>query len=161
MFETDWTEEKVERLKVLWCMTTPQLSSAEIGRHLGMTKNAIVSKVRRVGLPARESPIKPGFQASTPARQPRVASNGPAAGTFPGGPRAAAVAVRDTPAAAVPTPARPKVVVALSGGCRWIDGDPGVSGWRFCDDARRDPGCPYCPTHAARAYRHPGQEEAA
>jgi hypothetical protein len=55
----DWPEELIKRFKVLWA---EGLSTAEIGRRLGKTKNAIVGKARRLGLPPRPSPIRPSSQ---------------------------------------------------------------------------------------------------
>lgn len=51
----EWTEETIARLKALW---QEGLSTAEIGRQLGITKNAVVGKAHRLGLPARPSPIR-------------------------------------------------------------------------------------------------------
>jgi GcrA cell cycle regulator len=55
-----WSKESIARLKELWNGTDPQLSTAEIGRRMGMSKNAIVGKVHRLELDARPSPIKRG-----------------------------------------------------------------------------------------------------
>lgn len=50
-----WTEETVEELKKMWDrgMTTGQIAKA-----LGVTKNSIIGKVHRLCLTARPSPIK-------------------------------------------------------------------------------------------------------
>ncbi len=50
-----WTDKKIEKLKVLWDKGIP---TAEIGKKLGFSKNAIVGKVHRLGLSNRNSPIK-------------------------------------------------------------------------------------------------------
>lgn len=50
----DWTEEKIAELTRLW---GEGHSTAEIGRRMGCTKNVIVGKAHRLGLPARQSPI--------------------------------------------------------------------------------------------------------
>ena len=50
-----WTEKVVEQLKQLWA---DGLSTAEIGRHLGITKNAVIGKAHRLKLPSRPSPIR-------------------------------------------------------------------------------------------------------
>ena len=50
-----WTEERIERLGELW---GDGLSAAKIGREIGCTKNAVISKAHRLGLSARPSPIK-------------------------------------------------------------------------------------------------------
>lgn len=51
----EWTEEIVARLRELW---EQGLSTAEIGRQLNVTKNAVVGKAHRLGLEARPSPIR-------------------------------------------------------------------------------------------------------
>lgn len=59
----DWTEETIARLKELW---EQGLSTAEIGRQIGITKNAVVGKAHRLGLPARPSPIRrPGGKSAS------------------------------------------------------------------------------------------------
>ncbi|MBP5399158.1 MAG: hypothetical protein J6Y53_01915 [Alphaproteobacteria bacterium] len=50
-----WTDKMVEDLKVMW---KQGLTTGEIGRRLGVSKNSIVGKVHRLQLDARPSPIK-------------------------------------------------------------------------------------------------------
>ena len=65
-----WTEARVERLKELWLAG---LSSAEIGRQLDVTKNMVIGKARRLGLPGRGSPIKRGVErVAAPRPVPRA-----------------------------------------------------------------------------------------
>ena len=51
----EWTDEIIGQLRALWAEGH---STAEIGRRLGVTKNAIVGKAHRLDLPARPSPIR-------------------------------------------------------------------------------------------------------
>lgn len=51
----EWTDEIIAQLKELW---GEGLSTAEIGRRLSITKNAVVGKAHRLGLPPRPSPIR-------------------------------------------------------------------------------------------------------
>ncbi len=53
--ESPWTPELVQQLKALWEQGLP---TAEIGRRLGISKNAVVSKAHRIGLKGRPSPLK-------------------------------------------------------------------------------------------------------
>lgn len=53
----EWAEETVARLRMLW---DEGFSTAEIGRRLGVSKNAVVGKAHRLDLPARPSPIRRG-----------------------------------------------------------------------------------------------------
>ena len=63
--DMEWSEETIVHLRALWA---DGHSTAEIGRRLGVSKNAVVGKAHRLDLPARPSPIRrdgPG------PRQPR------------------------------------------------------------------------------------------
>src|SRR5476651_2118752 len=51
----EWNDEVIGHLRALWAEGH---STAEIGRRLGVTKNAIVGKAHRLDLPARPSPIR-------------------------------------------------------------------------------------------------------
>lgn len=51
----EWTPERVATLIALW---HEEHSTSEIGRRLGITKNAVIGKVHRLGLPKRRpSPV--------------------------------------------------------------------------------------------------------
>jgi len=50
--EGTWTPERITVLGELWAAGVP---TAEIGRQLGLTKNAVVGRVHRMGLPARRA----------------------------------------------------------------------------------------------------------
>jgi len=72
-----WTPERVEQLGTLWA---EGLSTAEIGRRLGLTKNAVVGKAHRLCLPPRPSPVK--FRpAPEPEIKPTVVIDLPRANT--------------------------------------------------------------------------------
>lgn len=50
----EWTDDAVLRLRSLW---DEGHSTAEIGRRLGVSKNAVIGKAHRLDLPGRPSPI--------------------------------------------------------------------------------------------------------
>ncbi|MGG5810201.1 GcrA family cell cycle regulator [Falsiroseomonas sp. CW058] len=145
----DWTPEAIERLRALWAEGH---STAEIGRRMGVSKNAVVGKAHRLNLPARPSPIRRDAPADAkPAAQkplrpaavaprltlPAVAAAGPAAPA--------------SPIAATPAVVRPFPRLGAARSCCWPIGEPGTSGFRFCSgDAMT--GKPYCGEHAALAY---------
>jgi GcrA cell cycle regulator len=54
--ETTWTQERIELLTQLWDEGIP---SAEIGRRMGLTKNAVIGKVHRIALSPRVVTAKP------------------------------------------------------------------------------------------------------
>src|SRR6476659_9863806 len=54
----EWTEHELKLLQELW---GTNLSTTEIGRQIGgRSKNSIIGKASRLGLPNRPSPIKYG-----------------------------------------------------------------------------------------------------
>jgi GcrA cell cycle regulator len=60
----EWTEDSIARLKVLWAEGH---STAEIGRRIGVSKNAVVGKAHRLALEPRPSPIRrDGDQSGAP-----------------------------------------------------------------------------------------------
>ena len=63
----DWNEDTITRLRVLW---DEGHSTAEIGRRMGVSKNAVVGKAHRMALPARPSPIRRGEGASADRAAP-------------------------------------------------------------------------------------------
>lgn len=53
--ETIWTPDLIDRLAALWAEGLP---TAEIGRRLNISKNAVIGKAHRLTLKARPSPLK-------------------------------------------------------------------------------------------------------
>ena len=51
-----WTPERIEMLTLLW---EEGITTAEIGRRIGVTKNAVIGKVHRIGLTPRVITQKP------------------------------------------------------------------------------------------------------
>ena len=159
----EWAEETIVRLRTLW---DEGLSTAEIGRRLGVSKNAVVGKAHRLDLPARPSPIR--RDGSGPAAPRRSAPRRIAGPTLPplsstssiaassGGPsmlpRMMAPAPRPIPVPPpvrmAPPPPRPYGRIVT---CCWPIGEPGTRSFRFCDESS-EPGKPYCSDHAKLAY---------
>jgi GcrA cell cycle regulator len=77
VMESIWTPERIVQLTDLWNLG---LSTAEIGRRIGVTKNAVVGKAHRLFLTPRPSPLKrkPGPRIEKVAAKPKVvAMSGP------------------------------------------------------------------------------------
>lgn len=53
----DWTDWRLAQLRELWAEGSKGCSTAEIGRRIGMPKNAVVGKARRLGLQPRPAAI--------------------------------------------------------------------------------------------------------
>lgn len=162
----DWTTEATAQLRRFW---TEGRTTAEIGRRLGIGKNAVIGKARRLGLPSRPSPIRakgtgkaPRKQALPPIHGPVLPPPRPAADSTPprlpppASPvRPAAVPVRPAALPKPAVPAQPAVPAAVRpvgrDPCCWPIGEPGTRGFRSCDVPAK-PGKPYCAEHAAVAY---------
>jgi GcrA cell cycle regulator len=146
-----WTDERVELLKKLW---QDGLSASQIAKQLGgVTRNAVIGKVHRLGLSGRAAPSKPArtvFKAPRPAR--------PAAAA-PSAPRRIAEPVTTLVAPQPVAPVRyvdeaPGMATVLTLGahmCKWPIGDPSLDSFTFC--GRRSSDGPYCHEHGQVAYQ--------
>jgi GcrA cell cycle regulator len=146
----DWTEDAIATLRRLW---SEGVSTAEIGRRMGISKNAVVGKAHRLNLAPRPSPIRraPGAAPSPrPARgaaRPAVPRPAPMTASTPGATRPPV----ERPAPVVPMRPPPQPLRLGNNTCCWPIGDPGTPGFRFCG-APALAGKPYCAEHAALAY---------
>ena len=147
-----WTDERVELLKRLWL---DGLSASQIAKQLGgVTRNAVIGKVHRLGLSGRASPSQPTRPTFKAPRPPRPVVAAP--------PVQRRIAERTTGQTAVEQPPRPAdyveapgVATVLTLGahmCKWPIGDPSTDGFTFCGRRSGDDG-PYCVDHARIAYQ--------
>ncbi len=139
----DWTPEQITELTRLW---GEGLTTSEIGKRLGISKNAVVGKAHRLHLSARPSPIK------RTGGRPAVFRT---AVKLPGAPRAprvkSAVTATGTPVPR-PAPQPTRWTGELSNNiCKWPIGHPGDTDFHFCTD-RALVGKPYCAEHCAQAF---------
>jgi GcrA cell cycle regulator len=99
-----WTDERIETLKKMW---DSGLTATQIAETLGgVSRNAVIGKAHRLGLPSRPSPVKPN-EAKAEARAaaaPAPASAPSAAPAAPAAPRAAAPAAAPAEPRAAPEP---------------------------------------------------------
>ena len=170
-----WTEERVERLKKMW---SEGQSASQIAKELGgVTRNAVIGKVHRLGLsnrsgggapakpakekPARtatkakaapkpEAPAEPEPKPASPARRPII----PAGQPLPPQPSAneispeALASVRE-----VEKKAKKLSLMELTERtCKWPIGDPATEEFWFCGLAVQ-PGKPYCEAHVGVAFQ--------
>ena len=149
-----WTDERVETLKKLW---QEGHSASQIAKTLGgVTRNAVIGKVHRLGLSGRAAPSQPARPLYKPAKPPR-----PAAQAQPApkpAPRRVSVEPAPRPVAQVPAvpiiegPGSATVLTLGSKMCKWPIGDPSSDEFTFCG-RRADDGIPYCVEHSRVAYQ--------
>ncbi len=158
-----WTDERVDLLRKLW---SDGLSASQIAAELanGITRNAVIGKVHRLGLSGRVKSAAP-VAARPRAQAPRAAKPAPSRTTTIV--RGNTALVMETRAYEAPAP-RPieDVVIPIServtimelreAMCRWPLGDPSTPDFRYCG-SRSDVGASYCSHHARMAYQ-PAQD---
>jgi len=172
-----WTDERVELLKKMW---SEGQSASQIAKELGgVTRNAVIGKVHRLGLSNRAGAVPAKPEKAEPKLAPKEAQPAPE-------PRAEKPA--PAPAAPPPVPARPKIVPAgqplppqpsaneispaalasvrevekkakritlmelTERTCKWPIGDPATEDFWFCGLAVQ-PGKPYCEAHVGVAFQ--------
>jgi GcrA cell cycle regulator len=143
-----WTTERISTLSKLWL---EGLSASAIARQLGgVSRNAVIGKVHRLGLSGRcAMPTTPGAARKVQARPRPAPKPRPTRGEGP---------IRTMPTAPRPVVTLPTVGLATRTSvgarvCRWPIGDP-------LSDSFRDCGRPvatgsYCPGCAVLAYQPP------
>lgn len=166
-----WTDEKVKLLVQYW---EAGQSITQIGKQLGMTRNAVVGKAHRIGLAKRASPI---MRTDKPAQPRPAASHGGGGGSgggevhrAPPAPRAP-VQVKEEGTTThhsssghggqAPLTAAMLAALTPSTGprCKWPIGDPKTAEFDFCSHVAL-PGKPYCASHCAAAYTNWNPESA-
>ncbi len=153
-----WTKERVELLRRLWIdgRSASQIA-AEIG---GVSRNAVIGKIHRLGLAGRV--LKAENEPAAPAPAPRGGC-GPRRRRRPPRVRPPVVAPAPVSLALVPQPGpsgpsdvalpvseRVTIMELREFMCRWPMGDPATPDFRFCG-ARSITGLPYCTHHASIA----------
>lgn len=140
----DWSDEMAAKARLLW---DEGWSTAEIGRRIGVSKNAVVGKARRLDFPPRPSPI----HRSGEPRPPRPRRVGKVSL-----PALASTIVAERPApvlkiAPKPLPPPQPVIPKPRIPCCWPIGEPKTDSFRFCEVPSVG-GKPYCAEHMRVAY---------
>jgi len=133
-----WTDERVDQLKSLW---TEGLSASQIARALGgVTRNAVIGKVHRLGLAGRAAPTR--------IDRPRL----PSAPRLHLRSREPELPVVEEEPIKLEDGSFVGVMAINDRMCRWPIGDPSAEEFHFCG---RNPksGSPYCEAHARKAYQ--------
>ena len=144
-----WDENNVTRLRELWEQGLP---TAQIGKLLGFTKNAVVGKAHRIGLERRPSPIR-----RTSVKPDRKKARSPVM------PKLNFETKQSETASPIESKTFQPVVKNLFNssvkrGCEWPKGHPDEIDFHFCGEDRFEDK-PYCLEHCAVAYVVPEKEE--
>ena len=166
-----WTDERVELLRQLWLdgRSASQIS-AQLGA--GVTRNAVIGKVHRLGLSGRTKSSAPA--ASRIRQRPPAAHRPTVVHRTSGVSHGGGHAVRGNNALAlnadhlfearpqiyedvvVPISLRVTIVELKESMCRWPLGDPTSSEFRYCGSQSAG-SSPYCASHGKMAYQ-PAQD---
>lgn len=155
-----WSEDRIERLKKLWA---DGHSASRIAAMLGgVSRNSVISKVHRLGLPQRRTATSAHRAAARPTQKRRMPRGRPEnikpmrfgdAATSP-----VSLPAEPLPPAHETDVARMKLVDldATPGvrNCRWPVGDPHDESFGFCGQPVAS-GLSYCEHHCRRAFNHP------
>ena len=145
---SSWTEERVELLKRLWAEGR---SARYIGHELGVTRNAVIGKVSRLGLTGR---IKPDRPKAPRAPRPRRVRNLGKAGFALIEPQVEPDPYIPLEEIEIPIEQRRSLKQLREHHCRWPVGDPQDEDFYFCGGhAVKD--LPYCKAHCRIAYMRP------
>jgi GcrA cell cycle regulator len=134
-----WTDERIEQLKSLW---TEGLSASHIAKVMGgISRNAVIGKVHRLGLAGRAVAPR-GERIRLPSAPRHIRAHIPEPPIVEEDP----VVLDDGTFATVLT--------INDRMCRWPIGDPAENEFHFCGHKPKL-GSPYCEAHARKAYQPP------
>ncbi len=142
-----WNDERVELLKKFW---SEGLSASQIASKMGgVTRNAVIGKVHRLGLSGRATPAKPQRGCADMDRHVEVAPAAPYV-------RHEIEAMEVEPEFVAPVilaSGDMTTVATLKGNmCKWPIGDPAKDDFHFCGQSAPT-GKPYCGYHAQMAFQ--------
>jgi len=174
-----WTDERVELLKKMW---GEGQSASQIAKELGgVTRNAVIGKVHRLGLSNRTggaTPSKPTTKEKLAPAAKKAASTETAEDTkaaAPAAERPVTPARRQIIPAGQPLPPQPSaneispealatvrevekkakklsLMELTERTCKWPVGDPATDDFWFCGLSAQ-PGKPYCEAHVGVAFQ--------
>jgi GcrA cell cycle regulator len=150
-----WTDERVEMLKKLWA---DGLSASQIAGELGgITRNAVIGKVHRLGLSGRAK--SPSSSAPRPRKarshshmlrvaRPSMRGNTALAHAYEYEVEAEPELLDNV----IPIGQRRNLLELTEDTCRWPIGDPGSPEFFFCGGQALT-SLPYCAYHSRVAYQ--------
>lgn len=145
-----WDENNVSKLRELWDQGLP---TAQIGKLLGFTKNAVVGKAHRIGLERRPSPIR-----RTAVKPDRKKARSPIMPKLNFEVKKDEVKENPVHQQTFQPLVKNLFTKSVKRGCEWPEGHPDESDFKFCGKERFEDK-PYCIDHCAVAYVIPEKEE--
>jgi len=151
-----WTDDRITTLNQLW---SAGFSASQIAQRLGgVTRNAVIGKVHRLGLAGRATTSRHLRSRPKHVSKPRCRRAVRLRSARPifliqGNRAPAKPKVRALPelGPAPLIPSRVQTLTALT--CRWPEGDPKTSEFHFCGRRKTQLEIPYCDRHRAIAFR--------
>ena len=145
-----WDDNNVAKLRDLWDQGLP---TAQIGKLLGFTKNAVVGKAHRIGLERRPSPIR-----RTAVKPDRKKARSPVMPKLNFESTKELESVSTSEASVFQPVVKNLFNSTPKRGCEWPVGHPDEADFHFCGNDRFEDK-PYCLDHCAVAYVVPEKEE--
>ena len=145
-----WDDNNVSKLRELWDQGLP---TAQIGKLLGFTKNAVVGKAHRIGLERRPSPIR-----RTAVKPDRKKARSPIIPKLNFEVKKDEVKEDLVHQQTFQPLVKNLFTKSVKRGCEWPEGHPDESDFKFCGKERFEDK-PYCIDHCAVAYVIPEKEE--
>ncbi len=145
-----WDDNNVSKLRELWDQGLP---TAQIGKLLGFTKNAVVGKAHRIGLERRPSPIR-----RTAVKPDRKKARSPIIPKLNFEVKKDEVKENLVHQQSYQPVVKNLFTKNVKRGCEWPEGHPDESDFKFCGKERFEDK-PYCIDHCAVAYVFPEKEE--
>ena len=153
------------RIELMTCCFHAGLSCSQIAGEIGVTRNAVIGKLHRLGL------TRPSDITAAQVEQRRAARHArarPQRNWRPKRSRLSMAAQHEMLKSAFPEPQTPAEDIPILNGrgctllelgqrqCRWPISSPGATDFCFCGNEPVK-GLSYCPGHARIAYRQPGR----
>ena len=135
-----WTAERIEQLRSCF---SAGLSCAQIANEIGVSRNAVIGKINRLGLSRHRDPAAPRSRGGGSVRRPQVLTQRLVLKAL-----FASAPVADNVVSSEPC----SLLNLAPRKCRWPIGGAATAAFTFCGNATVD-GVSYCAGHARMAYR--------
>ena len=158
---SNWSSERIELLNRCF---HAGLSCSQIALEIGVTRNAVIGKMNRLGLSRPRDVVDRQLEQRRAAKlaHPKITASRPRRA------RPNIFAQHELLREAFPEPKPPAEDIPIHNGrgctllelgrekCRWPISTPGAADFCFCGNEPVE-GLPYCPGHARLAYRGTGR----